>query len=271
MDYEQIFGALGVYNHLTAFLLGTPRLFMIVQILPFMAGSILTGQLRVVLVFALYLVLHPYLMAQLPHNQIVNLSLIWRYMALIIKEGFIGFIIGYLGGILFWMIEGVGLFIDNQRGAAMAAQTDPLSGNQTSPLGSFLFQSLVYLFFSSSTFILFLDLIYKTYEFWPVHQAFPLNWKIHVPEVFAQQVDWLMNYMMLLSGPIAVSCLLTDISLGLINRFASQLNVYILAMPIKSAVAAFLLLFYFSLLLEKGTILYSQFGDSLSQLRRALP
>ena len=70
---------------------------------------------------------------------------------------------------------------------------------------------------------------------------------------------------------IVVACLLTDVSLGLINRFASQLNVYVLAMPIKSGVAAFLMLFYFMMLLSNATGLFDGVKADFEQLRRLLP
>ena len=84
-------------------------------------------------------------------------------------------------------------------------------------------------------------------------------------------MSWLLLMMLLLSGPIVVACLLTDVSLGLINRFASQLNVYVLAMPIKSGVAAFLMLFYFMMLLSNETGLFDGVKADFEQLRRLLP
>ena len=77
--------------------------------------------------------------------------------------------------------------------------------------------------------------------------------------------------MMLLSGPIIVACLLTDISLGLINRFASQLNVYVLAMPVKSGLASFLLIFYFGMLMSGAVRIFDSFGTDLQHLRFILP
>lgn len=94
---------------------------------------------------------------------------------------------------------------------------------------------------------------------------------IDLPLFFAGKVGWLMLMMLLLSGPIVVACLLTDVSLGLINRFASQLNVYVLAMPIKSGVAAFLILFYFMMLLSNAAGLFDGFKADLRELGRLLP
>ena len=88
---------------------------------------------------------------------------------------------------------------------------------------------------------------------------------INLPLFFAGRVSWLLLMMLLLSGPIVVACLLTDVSLGLINRFASQLNVYVLAMPIKSGVAAFMML------LSNATGLFDGVKADFEQLRRLLP
>ena len=166
-----------------------------------------------------------------------------------------------------------GFFIDNQRGAGMASQADPLSGEETSPTGSFLFQSAVYVFFSTGAFLTFLGLVYASYEFWPVWELMPAE-PFRRPGLalfFAGTVSELVLDMMLLSGPIVVACLLTDISLGLINRFASQLNVYVLAMPIKSGLASLLLIFYFSMLMTGAVSMFDSFGSDLHYLRVLMP
>lgn len=111
-------------------------------------------------------------------------------------------------------------------------------------MGQLLFQSLTCLFYASGAFLAFVGVIYASYELWPVARPLPAEFTMALPLYFAGKVGWLMGHM-LLAGPISVACLLTDISLGLVNRFASQLNVYVLAMPIKSGLAAFLICFYF--------------------------
>lgn len=273
MEYQAFFQELHVYQHLLALLVGMPRLFMLVQVAPFMGGNILTGQLRTTIVFACYLVLHPAVVATLPEVGEVTASGVALYGLILVKETFIGFVLGYLAGLLFWTIQCAGFFIDNQRGASMATENDPLSGEQTSPLGSFFFQSAVYLFFSTGAFLSLLGVVYATYEIWPITRLLPLNVfaDIDIPLFFAGKVGWLMLMMFLLSGPIVVACLLTDVSLGLINRFASQLNVYVLAMPIKSGVAAFLMLFYFMMLLSNAAGLFDGFKADLRELGRLLP
>mgnify|MGYP000857062270 CR=1 FL=1 len=226
MDYQALFNELHLFEQLLALLVGMPRLFMLVQVAPFMGGNILTGQLRTTVVFACYLILHPAIVASLPETQGLSPSTFALYGAILVKETLIGMLLGYLSGMLFWTIQCAGFFIDNQRGASMAEGADPLSGEQTSPLGSFFFQSAVYLFFSTGAFLALLGVVYASYEIWPVTQLIPLSVfkDIHLPLFFAGRVSWLLLMMLLLSGPIVVACLLTDVSLGLINRFASHIR-----------------------------------------------
>ncbi len=260
-------------EHLLAFILGTPRLFMLMQTAPFMGGTLVTGQLRFTIVLACYMVLHPMLLGQLPAWEGLSLASGLHLGVLIAKEVFIGMLLGFLAGMMFWTLQCAGFFIDNQRGAGQATETDPLAGEQTSPTGSFFFQSAVYVFFSTGAFLTFLGLIYAGYECWPVTSVLPsaLFEKPALPLFFAEKVSDLALDMVLLSGPVVVACLLTDISLGLINRFASQLNVYVLAMPVKSGLASLLLIFYFSMLMTGAVSMFDSFGKDLRYLQVLMP
>ena len=65
MDFSQFLQELGVYGHLTALLLGMPRLFALVTVTPFLGSAVVTGQIRLLLVLALYLPLHPVIVSHL--------------------------------------------------------------------------------------------------------------------------------------------------------------------------------------------------------------
>jgi type III secretion protein T len=247
---------------------------MFMQTAPFMGGGIVTGQIRFSIVLACYFLLHPMLLAQLPPSwsgpeDISVLAL----GALIIKEVFLGLLIGLLSGLMFWSIQCAGFFIDNQRGAGQAAESDPLTGEQTSPTGAFLFQSAVYVFFATGAFLACLGIVFASYETWPAVQLLPAEIfkKPDLGLFFAGKVAKLALDMVLLSAPVVAACLLTDISLGLINRFAPQLNVYILAMPIKSGIASLLLFFYFGMLMTGATGMFESFSLDMRQLRIFMP
>ncbi|MFQ9868018.1 MAG: EscT/YscT/HrcT family type III secretion system export apparatus protein [Bilophila wadsworthia] len=212
------------------------------------------------------------IVASLPETQGLSPSTFALYGAILVKETLIGMFLGYLSGMLFWTIQCAGFFIDNQRGASMAEGPIRCPANRLRRSVR-SFSRAPSTCFSTGAFLALLGVVYASYEIWPVTQLIPLSVfkDINLPLFFAGRVSWLLLMMLLLSGPIVVACLLTDVSLGLINRFASQLNVYVLAMPIKSGVAAFLMLFYFMMLLSNATGLFDGVKADFEQLRRLLP
>ncbi len=258
-------------EHFLAFILGAARLGMFIVIVPFMGSSVLAAGSKSAIVLSLYLILHPLVLASLPDLMPFTAASFVAFAGLVVKEVFLGFILGYLAGMTFWAVESAGFFIDNQRGAGMAQQTDPLSGEETSPTGSFLFQSTVYVFFATGCFVTFLSTLYGTYVIWPPAEWLPVKFFSEEAALFfAGVVAKLAVNMVLLAAPVVLACLFTDISLGLINRFASQLNVYILAMPIKSAIASFLLIFYFAVLMTDAPERFALFNLDLTAMQRWL-
>ncbi len=269
---EQLLGDFTLEEHFLAFILGAARLAMFIIVAPFMGSSVLAAGAKGAIILALYLILHPMMLASFPDVLPFTATSFVAFAGLILKEVFLGFILGYLSGMAFWAVESAGFFIDNQRGASMAQQSDPLSGEETSPTGSFLFQSTVYVFFATGCFLTFLSVLYGTYVIWSPAEWLPAKFFSEEAALFfAGAVAKLAVNMVLLAAPVVLACLFTDISLGLINRFASQLNVYILAMPIKSAIASFLLIFYFAVLMTDAPERFALFNLDLAAMQRWLP
>jgi type III secretion protein T len=228
------------------FMISSARIAAVFTIMPFLSKQTMgTTMIRngVVASLALYLypiVSHEYASFALSTGDTV---------IILIKEAFIGLLIGFLITLPFWAIESVGFFIDNQRGATMASSLNPLSGSQTSPLGILLTQGLVTLFFISGAFMLFLHALYNSYLLWPIFSFFP-TFSTDAPRFFLSQLDTLMRLTVLLGGPVVLAMFLSEFGLALISRFAPQLNVFILSMPIKSAVAIAIMIVYVPLVLH---------------------
>ena len=102
-----------------------------------------------------------------------------------------------------------------------------------------------------------MGLVYASYDIWPVTQLFaPGRAPGERPCILPKKSAGSWATCCCWQGPSRRLAFLTDVALGLINRFASQLNVYVLAMPIKCGIAAFLLCFYFGLLLSHAPELF---------------
>ena len=232
-------------SSLLIFTLLLPRMLAAFTVIPFMGKQVMGGaMLRNGVVMSLALFVYPVAEQGMADIEMDALTI----GLVLIKEIFIGLLIGFLAAIPFWGIEAVGFYIDNQRGATMASSLNPLSGSQTSPLGILLAQAVTTAFFAAGTFLLFLGGLYQSYRAWPVVSFIPTI-DPSAMLFFIGQMDVIMNMAVLYSAPAIIAMFLSEFGLGMVNRFAPQLNVFFLSMPIKSAVAMIILIIYMSTLL----------------------
>jgi len=162
---------------------------------------------------------------------------------------FLGLLVGFFSSFVFWLAMNIGFFIDNQRGASMASVFDPMSGDQTSPIGEFLQQTVVVLFYAGGGFLVFLGMVYQSYLIWPVFSYWP-NLTDAFPGLILEEADQLMRLTVILASPVIITVFISEFGLGLMNRFAPQLQVFFLAMPIKSLVAILVMIFYLTYLMD---------------------
>jgi type III secretion protein T len=179
------------------------------------------------------------------------------------KEAFIGFALGYAVALPLWAFEAVGFLIDNQRGASISATLNPLTGNDSSPLGILFNQAFIVFFLISGGFPLMLGVLYDSYRLWPVLEWAPTLRNDSIT-VLLGQLDQFMRLAMLYGAPVIVAMFLSELGLALVSRFVPQLQVFFLAMPIKSALALLVLILYATNLFELGR-------DSVSDLRFVVP
>jgi type III secretion protein T len=215
------------------------------SIAPFFSRQFIVGTGRNVVIFAISLPLFYLILPSLPSDEVAMLFLGF----LLVKEAIIGMILGFTASFVFYAAEGVGFIVDVQRGSSMATIFDQMAGTQTSLMGSFLIQMMSVAFFSVGGFLFFLNLIYKTYQIWPVFAFFP-SFGQGFGTFFMDSVGELMTIIFCLTAPILIVLFLAEFGLGMVNRFAPQLNVFFLAMPVKSWLSMMFLLMYLSLLMH---------------------
>jgi type III secretion protein T len=219
------------------------RLAAALSLTPVFAKQYIMGTGRNVVIFAMALPLFHVVYPTLPTTPLPLLIL----FVTICKEVIIGAMLGYLSGFIFYVTDSVGFIVDIQRGSSQAMTFDPVAGSQTSLLGSFLTQMIATLFFSMGGFLFYIGLIYKTYVIWPVFTFFP-SFNVNFPAFMMSFADEIMETVFCFSAPILIGLFLAEFGFGMISRFAPQLNVFFMAMPVKSWLSMFFLLFYFSLL-----------------------
>lgn len=169
----------------------------------------------------------------------LNLSA-WQWAVLYGREGLLGATMGFLFAGLMWSFEMAGQLIDTKVGATQAQVQDPLSGHQTSLTGAFLARLASWVFMASGGFMLFAALLLDSYALWPLHGDWGLRPAASV--VFEAEFGRMLRLALLVAAPSLMLLYLVDGVLGLINRYAQQLNVFSLSMSIKAVVGHLVLL-----------------------------
>ncbi|WP_323018749.1 type III secretion system export apparatus subunit SctT [Castellaniella sp.] len=230
---------------LGAWALTQPRILAVCAMLPLFNRQLLPGLLRYGIGAAIGLVLVPMLT---PRYAAIDLGTI-DLMLLVGKEIFIGLVMGFLIAIPFWIFEAVGFVVDNQRGASLGAVINPATGNDSSPLGILFNQAFLVFFLVGGGFTLMLNLIYDSFRLWDLWSWTPVLRETSIP-LMLDQLSRFMRLVLLFAAPAVVSMFLAELGLALVSRFAPQLQVFFLAMPIKSALALLVLVLYMSTLFE---------------------
>lgn len=236
-----------------------PRILALFIVLPIFNSSVLPGMLRLGIGGALGLLVAPTLMPQVAGLDAGAGELVM----IVAKEAFVGLVLGCLVAVPFWAFEAVGFLIDNQRGASISATLNPLTGNDSSPLGLLFNQAFIVFFFISGGFLLMMDLLYESFRLWNV-----FAWTPHLkPESMPLLVGQLLSLVkvgLLLASPAVIAMFLAELGLALVSRFVPQLQVFFMAMPIKSALAVLVLMLYVAMLFEYGV-------DQIRSLGQVVP
>ena len=233
---------MNAFDHLGAtagaIALTLPRIVAAFLMLPLLTSQNMPSMARNSFFVSLAILIYP--VAGATAVQPVNgLQVLWPL--LVVKELFIGTLFGFMFSSVFWAVSAAGNLIDTKVGSNFAATVDPLQGHETSLTGQLLTQLSGWLFMTTGAFTLFLGLLMKSYALWPITSLLPHAARLG-EALIVDDFAALLSLALLLSAPALVVLSLLDLSLGLVNRYAQQLNVFSLTLPLKAWVATWIVL-----------------------------
>jgi type III secretion protein T len=219
------------FVYLKAFGYALPRFVAVFTILPLLAREAMPATLRMAVVSSFAIFIAPSLVDGVlqPREAMATLGIV-------LKEVFIGVAIGFVLAIPLWAVEAMGDLCDTQRGAAIAQTLNPLTGHETSPLGELFNQAIVTFLFVIGGFVLVLGVVYDSFGIWPVFGWWP-QFTQEAPRLLLQVLDGYMRLTMLLAAPVVFCMFLAEAGMAIVSRFVPQLQVFFLAMPVKSGIA----------------------------------
>ncbi len=250
---EEIFRKLGVdinvAFYLIFFSLIWVRVLAMAAILPFLFGKPVPRYVLIGATMALAFFVFPHIKPETPPPLTENLMML---VILYIKEAFYGLAIGFMVGIMFYAFTAVGQMIDNQRGMSIARAILPQLGQQASVSGIFLFQLGIVIYLSVGGHTYFLNSFFESFRGLPVLE-FPVTGPGMFPlaDLFMQVTGQVIFIGMQLAMPVIIGILLADLILGIANRVAPQINVWMLGFTVKGYLGILMLFISITVLCDQ--------------------
>ncbi len=161
---------------------------------------------------------------------------IGQWIGMFAREAFLGLALGLLLAAVLWAFDAAGEVVDGASGMGMAQIVDPLSGRQTSLSGAFLSRLAVYVFMFSGGLMLWIGVLMESFVQWPLSHP-GLTIKPQGVTLFESAFAQFAGLTFMMAAPALVLLYAIDLSLGLMNRYAPQLNLISISMSLKGVAA----------------------------------
>jgi flagellar biosynthetic protein FliR len=197
---------------------------------PLFASPHLNAPLKIGLIGSISLIF--FFVLPLPE---ISLDLYWIAFN-IMKEFFIGLVMGYVTIFFLNSIQGGGAILDQQLGLSTGASFDPQLG-AVNMNARFLFYLAFTIFILSGGFYLILEGIKFSFTILPVSGNYELNKDFF--EAFISLTSKFFYVALHVVGAIVVAVFIAQVGLALIARVAPQSNVFMLSFPVNFMIGIF--------------------------------
>lgn len=153
----------------------------------------------------------------------------WTGLAILGQEILLGLAMGFAMRVVFAATDLAGEFIGMQMGLGFATFYDPLNSAQTPVVAEFLGLLALLLFLALDGHLLYVSTLAQSFSVLPIGGSFPGagSW-LNIVELGGK----LFALGLLLSLPVVVALIITNIALAVLTRAAPQLNIFALGFPL---------------------------------------
>jgi flagellar biosynthetic protein FliR len=151
----------------------------------------------------------------------------------VVRELFIGFIIGFCAFLLFVGIQLAGQVVDIQMGLGMVNVIDPMSNIQVSVMGQYFYLIATLVFLVVDGHHMLLRALADSFTIIPLgHGAFTGT----LAQLINTQFTTIFWIAFRVGAPIIGALFLTNVAMGVLSRTVPQMNVFIVGMPLNVAI-----------------------------------
>uniref|UniRef100_Q47I14 Flagellar biosynthetic protein FliR n=1 Tax=Dechloromonas aromatica (strain RCB) TaxID=159087 RepID=Q47I14_DECAR len=209
---------------IVAFVFPLARILGFIAAAPLWSTAGIPRRTRLILAISIAVAITPTL-PPMPGVQPGSLPGLW----ILAQQMLIGIGMGFAAKIVFTAFDIAGEFISFQMGLGFATFYDPLNSSQTPVITEFISLIALLLFLSMNGHLLYLATLAQSFSAIPV-SATPLgasSW-LNLAELGSK----IFSAGLLLSLPIIVALMITNVALAVLTRAAPQLNLFALGFPL---------------------------------------
>lgn len=221
-------------------ILALMRFAPIVSMAPFLGAKIIPGVARMAIAFSLILMFLPTILLHM-HTLAMPEG---TFVFLVFKELLIGYFLGFLSAVPFYVAQSAGIVIDYMRGSSMLMAQDPTVQVQVSTIGLMFNFYLIALFYAVDGPLFFFNAIETSFRVFPVDTFLsPEFFKMTNPlwKLALGVIGHVFRISLQLAAPCLVAILMAEAFLGIANRLAPQVQIAFLGMSLKSLLGLTLL------------------------------
>lgn len=113
-----------------------------------------------------------------------------------------------------------------------------------------------------------IGMLYDSYKAWPISSMSMKMGSAGLVEIVLRLTNEMLALSLKIAAPFVIMMLVLEIGLGLLSRFAPQINVFFLSMPIKALILATMMLLYGMSMSDSVRLLpIADFNGMLNMLR----
>ncbi len=252
-------------DHAAVFLLMLTRCSGIFLIAPFFGSLNIPIMVRAATAFMFAVVLFPVVDGLGPVDAP---TFVLMYTVAVLKELFIGWLIGFVAYVCFSAIHMAGKVMDMQVGFAVVNVMDPTSGQQIPLIGSFLYNLGIIVFLVTNGHHMIITALAESFRVVPLLTMQP---NLSLTMIMVNFTNGIFVTGMKIAMPVTFAILLVNVALGILARTMPQMNIFVVGIPLQLMVGvsilAMLLPFYVMFLGGMFDEMYGKISIALQALQ----
>lgn len=244
------------------FLLVLSRTAGIFTLTPVFGTNQTPARIRMGFAFALTIIFMPmiHITGEIQYNTV-------HIVVLLIREIFIGLVIGFVCSLIFSGITMAGEFMDMQSGFSFAAILDPSMGTTAAVLARFQNIFAVLLFFVTNAHHVLLRGMADSFQIAPIgHLALNASITNGILSLFIAMFMIAIK----ISMPVVAAVFLADIALAIASKVVPQMNVLIVGFPLKLGIGLFTLVIALPVIMNGSKGLFGDMYGYIVNLTKLL-